>query len=169
MTDDIEAHTEANTVLVREVDPNFGLGALNLAIFCINTFMHPEGSSAEDILDLEDKADLVLDTLVSIRDAVRAYPAGEVDAIAKLLASRQEPPQDDWFMYRQDAEEIVTTVLTATQVRYPDAEEAERLVQTGVQGKDYNLDAKGDVVFIAAPCEICGTTTDQHTEEECFK
>jgi hypothetical protein len=45
--------------------------ALTLAIFCINTFMHPDASAPEDVDRLEDRSDDVIATLVDIRDAVR--------------------------------------------------------------------------------------------------
>ena len=45
--------------------------ALTMAIFCINTFMHPDASSPEDVDRLEDKSDDVIATLVDIRNTVK--------------------------------------------------------------------------------------------------
>lgn len=44
--------------------------ALDLAIFCINTFMHPDGSAPADVASLEMAADDVILTLADLRVAV---------------------------------------------------------------------------------------------------
>jgi hypothetical protein len=48
---------------------------LNLAIFCINTFMHPDASRAEDIDELEARSDEVIEGLVELRNIYRATKA----------------------------------------------------------------------------------------------
>jgi len=45
--------------------------AISYAIFAINTFMHPDASSAVDIQNLEENSDEVISTLVDIREAVK--------------------------------------------------------------------------------------------------
>jgi hypothetical protein len=45
--------------------------ALSMAIFAINTLMHPDASSAEDVDRLEAESDDVIATLVDLREAVR--------------------------------------------------------------------------------------------------
>ena len=42
--------------------------ALNLAIFAINTFMHPDASSDEDVAVLEANSDEVIEALVELRN-----------------------------------------------------------------------------------------------------
>lgn len=41
---------------------------LSLAIFCINTFMHPDASSDEDVAVLEARSDEVIEGLVELRN-----------------------------------------------------------------------------------------------------
>jgi hypothetical protein len=45
--------------------------ALDLAIFCLNTFMHPDASSDEDVARLELHSDDVIATLVDLREVVK--------------------------------------------------------------------------------------------------
>ena len=49
--------------------------ALNLAIFCINTFMHPDASDPKDVDELEARSDEVIEALVELRNIYRATKA----------------------------------------------------------------------------------------------
>jgi len=46
--------------------------ALSLAIFCINTFMHPDASSDADVAVLEANSDEVIEALVELRSIYEA-------------------------------------------------------------------------------------------------
>jgi hypothetical protein len=45
--------------------------ALDMAIFAINSWMHPDASSDVDLDDLEARADDVIATLVDMRETVQ--------------------------------------------------------------------------------------------------
>jgi len=48
--------------------------ALDMAIFAINTLMHPDASSDEDVARLELHAEEIIDTLVDMRSTVTGLP-----------------------------------------------------------------------------------------------
>jgi hypothetical protein len=49
--------------------------ALSLAIFAINTLMHPDASAAADVDELEAQSDEVIEALVELRNIYRATKA----------------------------------------------------------------------------------------------
>lgn len=51
-------------------DPTTAQGALDLAIFALNTLAHPDASSAEDFAHLDENTDKAIEKLAGLRDAL---------------------------------------------------------------------------------------------------
>jgi hypothetical protein len=49
--------------------------ALDYAIFCLNTFMHPDASDERDVTAMEIHSDEIIATLADIRDTVEGMGA----------------------------------------------------------------------------------------------